>query len=407
MAHIKPILDTRTARKDGTYPIKLSLTHKGKTVFIGIDIAVYEDQWSAGLVVSHPKAAGLNKVIRSKLIQAENEIINLSASGQINRLSIVQLKNRIFSDQEQQPGDHVTLIDHFNKYISGLKTPRTREIYLSTKSKISQYRPDLPLSEVNISFLKSFDSFLSDSNSVNSRSIHMRNIRAVLNDAIDEELISLANYPFRKFKIKKEATRKRALTIDQIKLLRDYPVQDHQIKYRDLFMLSFYLIGINPVDLLELKPEDYCNGRIEYKRSKTGTLYSVKVFPEADVLIKRYYGEKYLLDFMENYTDYRDFVHRWNETLKEIGTLEWIMNRAKLAIHQKKNKKKITPLFPDITTYWARHSWATIAASLDIPKETISAALGHKIGSDITSVYIDFDTKKVDEANKKVLAAIW
>ena len=66
-------------------------------------------------------------------------------------------------------------------------------------------------------------------------------------------------------------------------------------------------------------------------------------------------------------------------------------------------KKERKPLFPDISTYWARHTWATIAASLDIPKETISAALGHEIGSRVTSIYIDFDQKKVDEANRKVM----
>ena len=56
----------------------------------------------------------------------------------------------------------------------------------------------------------------------------------------------------------------------------------------------------------------------------------------------------------------------------------------------------------ELTTYWARHSWATVAASLDIPKETIAAALGHG-GNTVTDIYIDFDQKKVDEANRKVL----
>ena len=56
-----------------------------------------------------------------------------------------------------------------------------------------------------------------------------------------------------------------------------------------------------------------------------------------------------------------------------------------------------------LSSYAARHTWATIAASLDIPKETISAALGHEIGSRVTSIYIDFDQKKVDEANRKVM----
>ena len=65
-------------------------------------------------------------------------------------------------------------------------------------------------------------------------------------------------------------------------------------------------------------------------------------------------------------------------------------------------KKVFTPLFPNLTTYWARHTWATIAASLDIPKETIAAALGHG-GNTVTDIYIDFDQRKVDEANRKVI----
>ena len=60
------------------------------------------------------------------------------------------------------------------------------------------------------------------------------------------------------------------------------------------------------------------------------------------------------------------------------------------------------PIVPGLTTYWARHTWATIAASLDVPKETIAHALGH--GNDtVTDIYIDFDKRKVDEANRKVL----
>ncbi len=62
-----------------------------------------------------------------------------------------------------------------------------------------------------------------------------------------------------------------------------------------------------------------------------------------------------------------------------------------------------TPIFPKISTYWARHTWATIASELDIPKETIAAALGHG-GNTVTDIYIDFDQKKVDEANRKIIA---
>ena len=83
----------------------------------------------------------------------------------------------------------------------------------------------------------------------------------------------------------------------------------------------------------------------------------------------------------------------FNENLQRIGGMKRVGRGG---------KKVFTPLFPNLTTYWARHTWATIAASLDIPKETIAAALGHG-GNTVTDIYIDFDQRKVDEANRKVI----
>ena len=77
-----------------------------------------------------------------------------------------------------------------------------------------------------------------------------------------------------------------------------------------------------------------------------------------------------------------------NKRLKEIGALS--------------GNETSRPLFPNLTTYWARHTWATLAAGLEIPKETIAAALGHG-GNTVTDIYIDFDRKKVDEANRRVI----
>lgn len=61
------------------------------------------------------------------------------------------------------------------------------------------------------------------------------------------------------------------------------------------------------------------------------------------------------------------------------------------------------PLFPDISSYWARHTWATIAASIDVPIELISASLGHEYGSRTTRIYIRYDKRKIDNANRAVL----
>lgn len=102
--------------------------------------------------------------------------------------------------------------------------------------------------------------------SINSQSIELRNIRAVFNQAINEDVAELNAYPFRKFKIKTEATRKRSLTIEQLRRLRDFECEESQRQYRDMFMLIFYLAGINTVDLFNLKK--ITNGYIEYRRPK-------------------------------------------------------------------------------------------------------------------------------------------
>ena len=171
-----------------------------------------------------------------------------------------------------------------------------------------------------------------------------------------------------------------------------YPVA-HAVSYTvmALFFLMFMLIGINTVDLFNLK--EIVDGRINYYRAKTNRLYSIKVEPEAMELINKHRGKKWLIDILDRYKDYKDYTKRINLALKKIGPYKRT---------GKGGVKETKPLFPEISTYWARHSWATIAASLDIPRDTIAHALGHG-GNTVTDIYIDFDERKVDEANRKVL----
>ena len=123
-------------------------------------------------------------------------------------------------------------------------------------------------------------------------------------------------------------------------------------------------------------------------------MYDIKVEPEAMEIINKYRGKNYLINVLDRYDNYKDYAKRLNDNLKHIGEVK----RVGLG-----GKKVITPIFPSLTTYYARHTWATLAYSLDIPKETISSALGHEIGNRITSIYINFDQRKVDEANRKLI----
>ena len=232
-----------------------------------------------------------------------------------------------------------------------------------------------------------FDRWMADAHgsSINTRSIHMRNIRAVFNDAIDNGITSA--YPFRKFKIKNEATVKRALHVEELRRLFSMDVDPWLQRYVDCFKLSFMLIGINLADLLTLGKDSMHLDRIQYHRKKTHRLYDIKVEREAMELIEKYKGRGMLLSWGEGRTSYRSFLMQMDKYLKRLN---------------EGNDGSLNFSVP-LTTYVARHSWASIAASIDIPIDTISHALGHGLGNRTTAIYIDFDMKKVDEANRKVL----
>lgn len=121
--------------------------------------------------------------------------------------------------------------------------------------------------DINKRWLTDFEAFMAQTaHSANSRAFHFRNIRAVFNDALDEEITKA--YPFRKFKIRKEPTAKRSLSVEQLRTLATFPCEEYQKQYRDIFMLMFYLIGVNAVDLFKAKRDAVSDGRFEYIRSK-------------------------------------------------------------------------------------------------------------------------------------------
>lgn len=284
-----------------------------------------------------------------------------------------------------------TLVDCIVTFLEKKEKRTTRIIYRTTANKLAAYDPKATLETIDRKWLERFEAHLRTQGcSTNYISIQLRNIRAVFNYAIDEGLT--VNYPFRKYKIKQEQTEKRNLTAEQLRTLRDLPLDGYMAEYRDMFLLMFYLIGINAADLFTLSHGDYRAGRIHYRRSKTGTLYSVKVEPEAKAIIERYRGEKHLLCPLDRYADHRDYLHHLNDALKRMG--QTYRNGVGWSGE---------PLFPSLSSYWSRHTWATLAASLGVPLDVISLALGHSFGNRVTQIYVEWSLGKVDEANRRVI----
>lgn len=286
-------------------------------------------------------------------------------------------------------------VSHFIKFINSKTNQGTKGVYQHTLDRIRLFDPDIDkksFEDITLQWLTDFEAFCARTASKNARNIHLRNIRAVFNNAIDYEITTA--YPFRRFKIRPEATRKRSMTVEELRKLFSYPVEEYAELYRDCFKLIFMLIGINAADLWALKSITR-EGRIEYKRAKTGRLYSIKVELEAMEIINKYRGRNGLLCIADRWSDHRNFLHQCNKALQRIGQIER---------KGRGGKKIITAEFEGVTTYFARHSWATIAYNdLQIPKDIIAQALGHSGSETVTDIYLDKNPKLVDEANRRVL----
>lgn len=380
MVRINIRLEKRYIRKDGRSTLKVAVHNNGKTLYASTNLYIKAEEWDK----DNQKILGvqnrtLNAILQKKKADMEERLLFLQDKGKLRSMTDKQLLNYLANISDDDKPHYFR--DMLEKYVAAKTKKRTKEIYEATARKMQLFcdYDHITFEEMNVSWLRSFDAWLSkDAPSANSRSIHLRNIRTIFNAALDDELITV--YPFRRFKIPSDETEKRSIPIEDMRKLLHASVQLFQQKYIDCFFLSFYLIGINIVDLASLPVNADSTGRIKYKRSKTGKLYNIKVEPEAFSIIEKYHGKTHLLEWFDNRKDYRTFTMYLDKNLQLIG--------RSLGI-------------PSLTSYVARHSWASYASELDIPKDVISHALGHHVN--VTDTYIRFNYDKVDEANRRII----
>ena len=382
MNNISFILDTRRALQDGTFPVKLSVGN-GTRLYLSTGVSVPRENWADGRVEGLKDAKRLNTILDNQRLRVKARLLLLKEDGKLGRCSATHLRKLLTApDMDGVPEeDRRTSFWTIAERCIATKDGRTKLVYLHTLSKLRAFAGNGPLyiEDIDRVWLHDFENSIGGK--VNSRALHLRNLRHICNFALDEELTT--HYPFRKFKIRTEETRKKALTLEQVQAFLAVPGPN---EYRDVFILMLYLRGINVSDLAELTEEDVVGGRIEYRRNKTGQLYSIKVEPEAQEILDRWKGERHLLRCFDRYKEPHDYNRRMREALKK-------MKRPDGTLIEK-----------DCSSNWARHTWATMCAELDVPDPTISLGMGHRIaGHRTTAIYIKRDQRKVDEANRKVI----
>ena len=400
----KIILDHRRMRRNNTYPLYLRVWFKRTNINISLGYTIPGDDWddtnervlkSCTLVSNITR---LNNYLAKQKTNAYDIITQLQDRGELSSLSAGELKERIINKNKS-----VSFFEYTDEVIEGLKAARkfgNAAAYQNCLNAIKSFQNDVDLDfdQISYKFLTRFETyFLSNGNSINGLSFLMRTLRAIYNRAIKEGYASRDLYPFGSYKIKKEPTRKRAIRIEDLHKIRDKSLPEGSELWhtRNFYMASFYLMGISFIDMARLKVENIMNGRIEYRRHKTGKLHSIKISPQLREILDHYIKDKAKSDHIF-------------PLIKRPGNLELefkdIRNQNKMYNKNLKDLASSCKVETNLTSYTSRHSWATIAKRKGVPTAIISEGLGHT-NEHTTQVYLDsFDKEVMDEYNESIIS---
>lgn len=395
MPSFKPVIRKGRGKKDGTTNIAIRVFHKRQIGYISTKHFIVPKEWDEERNIVIPKiqskddAEKINMAIAGKIGEYNTHL--LKTATDIHLLTVTQLIKLLSDTRDRR--DLIVLFQLMEeKKLEGTgKGDYGYAINLrATKDNLVK---KLGLKTIPIDIITSdwLDSLVEKmrKTGVSDVTIHnrLRNIRMIFNKA------KTGRFPFKEFKMPKvKSVEHKDLSLEQMRAIAQMEIQEPLMRYaRDMFMLNFYLIGMNFRDLAYYeKPVKYATGtRINYTRIKGGKDYSIKIFPETQAIIDRYPGKTYMIDLMDRYSYYKNGTKRIGFKLKKIAELCGIDR--------------------PVSIYYARHSWASIADFLGISMDTISLCMGHtmlKPISGITEIYVNHILKSADDANEKVIRAI-
>ena len=393
---------------DGSSPILLRLTRNGKRKYVSLGLSTDPKFWDFNKSAPKrncPNKDAINTIIEGKSALYRAMITELKVEGK--DYSLETLVQRVENPVRKQ-----TFGDFLEDYVAILQAESRygyAKTFIELSASILKYRKSLDFyfTEIDSHWLRGYEMFLrGNGNKENSIGIRFRALRVLFNRAITDKVVKKEYYPFDSFKVSNfhEQTVKRAITKDDIKRIISLDLKSitsYHCPYldlgRDLFLFSYLSCGINLTDMAKLQYANIVDGRLTYNRQKTGKLISFQLQPMAIEIIEKYRDIKsiktdYIFPILNRHlhkteTQKRDRIHKamkaTNRALKKIG--------EKLGL----------PI--DLTTYVARHTYATVLKRSGVGTAIISESLGHS-SEKVTQIYLDsFENTQIDEAMKNLL----
>ena len=371
---------------------------------IGTGCKLYPEEWKNGEVVlpEHDTERGsyLAKValnLQTMKKQVEAAIQRLDEAGKPYTCDDVVAAYLLpYDDGHSLRAFSYKLAEHLKR----TGQHRLAETYTSSVNSFLRFRGeqgDIRLDEIDEDLIKEYEYYLLEECKLcrNTSSFYNRNLRAIYNRAVKKKL-TIDRHPFSEVYTGVDKTAKRALPIQTVKDIKDLDFgEDTEMAFtRDLYLMSFDLRGISFVDLAMLETDQLKDGYLTYYRQKTRQKLEIKWEKQMQEIVERYHveGSRYLLPILSEdggdlRRQYLNALHRMNLQLKKIGKL-------------------VNCPIP-LTTYTARHCWASAAYRLNIPTSSISQALGHD-SEKTTRIYLNsLDNRVIDDANMTVIRAVY
>ena len=381
--------------KTGELPLKIRVCKDRKTRYINLGVSTKAEHWDFEKNQPKPTCPNrelLEKLIANKISEVKSKIVELKSENK--EFSATTLVDKVSSLVRL-----VTVGELFKQYLHRLEEEKRTGYRLSiqqTYNSLIKFNRhlDIPFSGIDCNWLRRYETWLrKQDKSENTIGIRFRNIRTIFNLAVDMELVKQEDYPFKKFKVSKlhQETAKRALSKDEIQAVISYPVGGKDFYTRlavSLFTFSYFMGGINFVDMAYLTEKNIIEGRLIYHRKKTSKLINLPLQEEALMVLKRYKDSSkgYLFPILsKEHNTEQQKLNRLHKVITKV-------NRALKAIGEKLN----IPI--KLTTYCARHSYATVLKRAGVATSIISESLGHS-SERVTQIYLDsFENNQIDKA---------
>ncbi len=367
---ISVILDNRKANKNGLYPIKIRVTHRRVRKYYSTGKALSIEDWGRLSNTRSHELCEIRKDIENSFSLVKTNVISLTEKGEFTldalnvRLSrttgnTINTAFQIKIDALLKEGRVGTML-YYDNVLKNIEKFEGKQIFFE---------------QVTVDWLRRYEKYLLRTKNFTTVGMHMRAIRAIMNAARKSGAIKESQYPFGKdrYEIKTGEGRKKALTLKQIAQILQYEDGLDTERYRDLWFFMYLCNGINTADLVRLKYKNIVDGEICYVRQKTAnttnTIKEIKVVitPEMQKIIERWGNpvapDNLIFPLIKPTDDLLIHKKRTKDLTKRINTHMKIIGKA-LGID-------------GISTYTARHSFATVLKRSGANIAYISESLGH------------------------------